>query len=124
MRTGLVDVVQVIYNIFDQSPEDKLFAVCRELNIGVIARVPLDEGSLGGKMTVQTKVSRQRLALEILRPGKSQTNAGAGGQTEVRDSAEHESAGCSIAIYPVEPNREHRDRRNEETETTSVKTLR
>jgi len=46
--------VQVIYNIFDQSPEDKLFPVCRELNIGVIARVPLDEGSLGGKMTHAT----------------------------------------------------------------------
>src|SRR6202521_4889549 len=54
LRTGLVDAVQVIYNIFDQSPEDKLFPVCRELNIGVIARVPLDEGSLGGKMTAET----------------------------------------------------------------------
>jgi len=50
-----VDVVQVIYNIFDQSPEDELFPVCRELDIGVIARVPLDEGSLGGKMTADTR---------------------------------------------------------------------
>ena len=55
MRTGLVDVVQVIYNIFDQSPEDKLFLACRELNVGVIARVPLDEGSLGGKMTAESE---------------------------------------------------------------------
>jgi aryl-alcohol dehydrogenase-like predicted oxidoreductase len=55
IRTGLVDAVQVIYNIFDQAPEDKLFPVCRELNIGVIARVPLDEGSLGGKMKADTK---------------------------------------------------------------------
>jgi aryl-alcohol dehydrogenase-like predicted oxidoreductase len=55
LRTGLVDTVQVIYNIFDQSPEDKLFPVYRELNVGVIARVPLDEGSLGGKMTRDTK---------------------------------------------------------------------
>jgi aryl-alcohol dehydrogenase-like predicted oxidoreductase len=55
LRTGLVDVVQVIYNIFDQSPEDELFPVCQELNIGVIARVPLDEGSLGGKITLSTK---------------------------------------------------------------------
>ncbi len=55
LRTGLVDVVQVIYNIFDQSPEDALFPVCQELNIGVIARVPLDEGSLSGKMTLQTR---------------------------------------------------------------------
>jgi aryl-alcohol dehydrogenase-like predicted oxidoreductase len=55
LHTGLVDAVQVIYNIFDQAPEDKLFPACRELNIGVIARVPLDEGSLGGKLTASTK---------------------------------------------------------------------
>jgi aryl-alcohol dehydrogenase-like predicted oxidoreductase len=55
IRSGLVDVVQVIYNIFDQAPEDELFPVCEELNIGVIARVPFDEGSLGGKMTLETR---------------------------------------------------------------------
>ena len=55
LRTGLVDAVQVIYNIFDQSPEDQLFPVCRELNIGVIARVPLDEGSLAGELTAATR---------------------------------------------------------------------
>ncbi|MGH9513982.1 MAG: aldo/keto reductase [Terriglobales bacterium] len=55
LQTGLVDVVQVIYNIFDQAPEDKLFPTCEKLNIGVIARVPLDEGSLGGKMTADTR---------------------------------------------------------------------
>lgn len=55
LRTGLVDAVQVIYNIFDQSPEDELFPACQELNIGVIARVPFDEGSLGGKMTLATR---------------------------------------------------------------------
>jgi aryl-alcohol dehydrogenase-like predicted oxidoreductase len=55
LRTGLVDVVQVIYNIFDQAPEDKLLPLCQELNVGVIARVPLDEGSLGGKMTLATR---------------------------------------------------------------------
>ena len=55
LRTGLVDAVQVIYNIFDQAPEDELFPVCQELNIGVIARVPFDEGSLGGKMTLETR---------------------------------------------------------------------
>jgi aryl-alcohol dehydrogenase-like predicted oxidoreductase len=55
IRAGLVDAVQVIYNLFDQNPEDELFAVCQEYNVGVIARVPLDEGSLGGKMTRDTK---------------------------------------------------------------------
>ena len=55
LRTGLGDAVQVIYNIFDQDPEDELFPVCQEFNVGVIARVPLDEGSLGGKMTLETR---------------------------------------------------------------------
>lgn len=55
IRTGLVDAVQVIYSIFDQSPEDELFPLCQEKNIGVIVRVALDEGSLGGKMTLDTK---------------------------------------------------------------------
>jgi aryl-alcohol dehydrogenase-like predicted oxidoreductase len=51
LRTGLIDAVQVIYNIFDQAPEDELFPVCRELNVAVIARVPFDEGSLTGVLT-------------------------------------------------------------------------
>src|SRR5215471_15199185 len=55
IRTGWVDTVQVIYNIFDQSPEDELFGVCDEMDIGIIARVPLDEGSLGGKLTADTR---------------------------------------------------------------------
>ena len=54
LRTGLVDAVQVIYNIFDQAPEDELFPVCRELDIAVIARVPFDEGTLTGKLTRDT----------------------------------------------------------------------
>jgi aryl-alcohol dehydrogenase-like predicted oxidoreductase len=54
IRTGLVDAVQVIYNVFDQNPEDELIPVCEEYEVGVIARVPLDEGSLGGKMTRET----------------------------------------------------------------------
>ena len=55
LRTGQVDAVQVIYNIFDQSPEDELFPICKELDIAVIARVPFDEGSLTGTMTKDTR---------------------------------------------------------------------
>ena len=55
LRTGAIDAVQVIYNIFDQNPEDELFPVCRELNIGVIARVPFDEGTLTGTLSVKSK---------------------------------------------------------------------
>jgi aryl-alcohol dehydrogenase-like predicted oxidoreductase len=51
LRTGLVDSVQVVYNIFDQNPEDELFRVCRELDVAVIARVPFDEGSLTGTLS-------------------------------------------------------------------------
>jgi len=54
LKTGLIDTVQVIYNIFDQAPVDKLFPLCRKLNIGVIARVPFDEGSLTGTLTKET----------------------------------------------------------------------
>lgn len=51
LATGLVDCVQVVYNVFDQNPEDELFPLCRELNVAVIARVPFDEGSLTGALT-------------------------------------------------------------------------
>ena len=51
LRTGLMDAVQVIYNIFDQAPEDELFPLCNELNVAVIARVPFDEGTLTGTLT-------------------------------------------------------------------------
>ena len=54
LDTGLVDAVQVIYNIFDQSPEDELFPYCQKHGIGVIVRVPFDEGSLTGKITPDT----------------------------------------------------------------------
>lgn len=51
LRTGHIDAVQVIYNIFDQAPEDNLFPLCDELDVAVIARVPFDEGTLTGKLT-------------------------------------------------------------------------
>src|SRR5262245_14687683 len=54
LETGLIDAVQVVYNIFDQSPEDRLFPYCREHNIAVIARVPFDEGSLTDTLTANS----------------------------------------------------------------------
>ena len=51
LRTGLIDAVQVIYNAFDQNPEDELFPACRDLGVAVIARVPFDEGTLTGTLT-------------------------------------------------------------------------
>ena len=54
LGTGLIDAVQVIYNIFDQAPEDELFPACREQGVAVIARVPFDEGTLTGKLTLES----------------------------------------------------------------------
>jgi aryl-alcohol dehydrogenase-like predicted oxidoreductase len=54
VESGAVDTVQVIYNIFDQSPEDRLFPTCRRMNVGVLARVPLDEGGLTGSIGPET----------------------------------------------------------------------
>ena len=54
IETGLIDTVQVIYNVFDQTPEKKLFPACIKHNIGVLARVPFDEGSLTGKINEST----------------------------------------------------------------------
>lgn len=53
--TGLVDAVQVVYNVFDQAPEDRLFPACRAHDVAVIARVPFDEGSLTGTLTRDTR---------------------------------------------------------------------
>jgi aryl-alcohol dehydrogenase-like predicted oxidoreductase len=55
IETGVVDTVQVIYNIFDQSPEDQLLPACEQHNVGVIVRVPLDEGGLTGRITPETR---------------------------------------------------------------------
>jgi aryl-alcohol dehydrogenase-like predicted oxidoreductase len=52
--TGLVNAVQVIHNIFEQIPEDELFPYAEKHQIGIIARVPFDEGSLTGKVRPDT----------------------------------------------------------------------
>ncbi len=54
IETGLISSVQVIYNIFDQNPEDELFPLCKKMDVGIIARVPFDEGSLTGLLTYDT----------------------------------------------------------------------
>ena len=54
VRSGLIDAVQVIFNIFDQNPEDELFPACREMDVAVIARVPFDEGTLTGRLTPES----------------------------------------------------------------------
>lgn len=57
--SGLVDSVQVIYNIFDQSPEDQLLALCQKMGVAVIARVPFDEGSLAGGLSADMEFAKK-----------------------------------------------------------------
>jgi aryl-alcohol dehydrogenase-like predicted oxidoreductase len=55
VKSGLIDAVQVIYNIFDQNPEDELFPACAAMDVAVIARVPFDEGTLTGNLSLQSR---------------------------------------------------------------------
>jgi aryl-alcohol dehydrogenase-like predicted oxidoreductase len=55
VETGQIDSVQVIYNIFDQNPEDDLFPACERMQVAVIARVPFDEGTLTGTLTKESR---------------------------------------------------------------------
>ncbi|GAC1372657.1 MAG: aldo/keto reductase [Ktedonobacteraceae bacterium] len=72
IETGVIDTVQVIYNVFDQSPEDKLFPACQQHNIGVIVRVPLDEGGLTGKVTPQSTFDPQDFRSNYFRGSRKQ----------------------------------------------------
>jgi aryl-alcohol dehydrogenase-like predicted oxidoreductase len=80
--TGAIDCVQVVYNIFDQAPEDDLFPACEERRVAVIARVPFDEGSLTGTLTRESSwpqgdwrtlyFTRENLAATLERVGRLQ----------------------------------------------------
>ena len=68
--TGQIDSVQVIYNIFDQTPERALFPLCREHGVAVIARVPFDEGSLTGALTPQSRFHQEDWRKGYFRDGR------------------------------------------------------
>lgn len=54
-ETGLISVVMTIFNLFYQEPVQLLFPIAKKLDLGVVARVPLDEGGLSGKLTPNTR---------------------------------------------------------------------
>jgi aryl-alcohol dehydrogenase-like predicted oxidoreductase len=72
IETGVVDTVQVIYNVFDQSPEDELFPACIEHDVGVIVRVPFDEGSLTGRITPETTFAEGDFRNDYFREDRKQ----------------------------------------------------
>jgi len=72
IETGLVDTVQVIYNIFEQSPEDRLFPACQQYQVGVIVRVALDEGGLTGKIMPNTTFEESDFRNSYFRDNRKQ----------------------------------------------------
>ena len=79
LRTGQIDAVQVIYNVFDQAPEDSLFPLCQSLNVGVIARVPFDEGTFTGTLTRDSRWPEGDWRNTLLRPREPQRQRRPGG---------------------------------------------
>jgi aryl-alcohol dehydrogenase-like predicted oxidoreductase len=72
VRSGVADTVQVIYNVFDQSPEDELLPACVEYGVGVIVRVPLDEGALTGRVGPDTTFEHGDFRSSYFRDGRKQ----------------------------------------------------
>jgi aryl-alcohol dehydrogenase-like predicted oxidoreductase len=67
IRTGLVDTIQVIYNLFEQAPADRLFPACQEQRVGLIIRVPFDEGSLTGALRPDTTFQKDDFRADYFR---------------------------------------------------------
>jgi len=70
VQSGLIDTVQVIYNVFDQSPEKNLFPLAQKMHVGVLARVPFDEGSLTGTITESTEFNPKEFRAFYFRGGR------------------------------------------------------
>ena len=108
-RPHLIDSVQVVYNVFDQNPEDELFPECERRNIAVIARVPFDEGSLTGTLTADVKLARRRLPQHLFPARESSHPARASGTSAAAGAGRHESSGAGAASYPAYGSGEHRN---------------
>jgi aryl-alcohol dehydrogenase-like predicted oxidoreductase len=67
IKSGLVDSIQVIYNFFEQAPAERLFPACQEHRVGVIVRVPFDEGSLTGTLTPETTFHKDDFRADYFR---------------------------------------------------------
>lgn len=104
--TGLVDVVQVIYNIFDQAPEDELFERALRDDIGIIARVPFDEGGLTGRLAGHD-VPRRGLARRLLRPGEPRPDRRTRRSPQEDPPSRRHPARARAPLHPAPPRRQH-----------------
>ena len=113
LRTGLIDAVQVVYNIFDQAPEDELFPLCQELGVAIIARVPFDEGSLTGTMTVNDTWPKGDWRNLYFTPENLRETLARVERVKADLPAGHEPAGAGPAVHPAPPGRHHGHPRDE-----------
>ena len=108
LDTGLIDSVQVVYNIFDQAPEDELFPYCQAHDIAVIARVPFDEGSLTGTLTRRLDMAGRRLAQPLLHAATTLPETlERVDRLEPLVPAGHGPAGAGAAVHPRAPRGQH-----------------
>ena len=109
LDTGLVDAVQVIYNVFDQAPEDELFGRCQADGIAVIVRVPYDEGSLTGTLTAGQPLAGGRLPEHLLRPGEPGADRGPGRGAAEGRAGRDDAARAGAAVRARAPGGERGD---------------
>ena len=114
VRSGRVDTVQVIYNVFDQSPEDELFPLCVEHGVGVLARVPFDEGGLTGRIDAGDDVPRRRLPQRLLprRPAARGRPSACAAIADDLGVAVEDVPEAGAALHPLRAGRLHRDPRH------------
>ncbi len=111
VRSGLVDAVQVIYNIFDQAPEDELFPACREMasrsSPGCRSTRAVSSATLR-----RSRPGRRRLARDVLRQGEPRGLRRPCGRSQAARARRYDPAGHGLAIHPVQPGRGHRNPRH------------
>ena len=112
IRTGLIDTVQVIYNVFDQSPEANLFPLCLQENIGVLARVPLDEGALTGHITPETTFPPGDFRNEYFKRRPQAPGGRARRRPAPRPGPGRQPARYRPPLRPLQPRRFHRHPRH------------
>ena len=100
LETGLIDAVQVVYNVFDQNPEDELFPACQEQDIAVIARVPFDEGSLTGTLTADSTWPEGDFRNLYFNPENLRNDPAARRAAPAGGSGGHDDAAAGAAAHP------------------------
>ena len=107
VRTGLVDTVQVYYNIWEQSPEDRLFQVCHELNLGILARCPFDCGFLTCKITRETTYPEGDWRRKYFVPEKFYPSVSMPERLRPLVLSRHDDVGNGSPLHPVQSYRQH-----------------